>query len=135
MTKPSTTPNKASANQATKRLKRAQAATAVRETPTPETSTPEAPKAVPPESSVLRDRAAPHERAFVDGKRSSDPLAEEMAEDAVRAMTSGEDETAAERGDAVNPALKNLVGSDAAITEDDPDEMTTGEFDRAQQPV
>lgn len=87
----------------------------------------------PPESPVLRDRAAPHERTFVDGRRSSDPLAEEMAEDAVRAITSGEDETAAERGDAALPGLDALIGSDAAITADDPDEVQTGEFDRVSR--
>jgi hypothetical protein len=120
MTKPTPTPN-----HPTKRLKRV-----IQSTESGSTES-----VVAPESAVLRDRAAPHERAFVDGKRSSDPLAEEMAEDAVRAMTSGEDETAAERGDAASPGLQALVGRDAAITEDDPDELTTGEFERARPPA
>lgn len=53
----------------------------------------------PLEAAVLRDRHALHERTFVDGSRSKDAVAEEMGEDAVRALTSGEDETEAERGD------------------------------------
>ncbi len=53
----------------------------------------------PPEAAVVRDRVAPHESTFVDGPRSSDDVAERMGEDAVSAITSGEDETEAERGD------------------------------------
>lgn len=52
-----------------------------------------------PEAAELRDRHAVHERTFVDGPRSTDAVAEEMGENAVRAFTSGEDETEAERGD------------------------------------
>ena len=53
----------------------------------------------PPEAAVLRDRHAVHERTFVEGSRSKDAIAEEMGEEAVRALTSAEDETDAERGD------------------------------------
>ena len=51
------------------------------------------------EGAVLRDRHAVHERTFVNAPRSTDAVAEEMGENAVRAFTSGEDETEAERGD------------------------------------
>lgn len=53
----------------------------------------------PPEAATLRDRQAVQERAFLKGTRSKDDVAEEMGEDAVRALTSAEDETDAERGD------------------------------------
>ena len=46
----------------------------------------------PPEAAILRDRQAVQERAFIKGTRSKDDVAEEMGEDAVRALTSAEDE-------------------------------------------
>jgi len=50
------------------------------------------PNRPPPEGAVLRDRATPEPEAFVHGSASEDTLAESMGEDAVRAMTTGQDE-------------------------------------------
>ena len=64
------------------------------------TSLKSAPKTTqpPPEAAVLRDRQAVQERTFITGTHSKDAFAEEMGEDAVRALTSA-NETDAERGD------------------------------------
>ena len=59
------------------------------------------------------------DRAFVTGRKSKDPLAEELAEDAVAAMTSGEDaltddlaaETTEERG---GPFVPSTSGTEMA---------------------
>lgn len=56
---------------------------------------------------VARDAAASIEqtpRAFIEGKITTDALAEEMGEDAVRAITTGEDEQADPDGEGVAAA-------------------------------
>lgn len=85
----------------------------------------------PPEAATLRDRAASHETAFVDAPASNDEFAERMAEDAVEAITSGEDETEAERGDGDGARVVEAVVRDDylfdAIGEEDTDEEEEAE--------
>ena len=78
--------------------------------PTPALRSPR-PDVVPP------DRGIPRDRAFVNDFSSDDPLAEEMGEESVRAMTSGEDETLAEGRDGVAPNLDLPIDETETLTE------------------
>jgi len=91
-------------------------------------------KRTPRPAVVPPDRGVAPERTFVNGGHSSDPLAEEMGEEAVRAMTSGEDETVAQQRDGLAPNLNVQIDEAIELEETDFEEMVTGEFSRADRP-
>lgn len=95
---------------------------------------PAKPKRTPRPAVVPPDRGVEDERAFLKGARSDDPVVEEMGEEAVRAMTSGEDETVAEQRDGAAPNLNVQIDAAIELEENDLEEMVTGEFSRAEPP-
>ncbi len=80
------------------------------------------------------ERAAEPERAFLRGPRSADAAVEEMGEDAVRAMTSGEDETRAQLGDAAMPSAQFADLEEIELDDIDLEEIVSGEYPRPSPP-
>lgn len=80
------------------------------------------------------ERASAPERAFLSGPRSADALAEEMGEEAVRAMTSGEDETRTQLGDAAVSSAPFADLEEIELDEVDLEEIVSGEYPRPSPP-
>jgi hypothetical protein len=72
----------------------------------------------PPEAAKLRDRAATHEPTFVEDPASSDAVVEQMGEDAVMAITTGEDESDDERRDGDAAIVREVAPRDDILFDD-----------------
>lgn len=86
----------------------------------------------PPESAALRDRAGPYAPSF-EAPYERDEVVEEMGEDAVRAITSGEDESEADRGDGDRERILNKRIDDGSLFDDPPDEDTPTDEDEDEE--
>jgi hypothetical protein len=95
---------------------------------------PAKPKRTPRPDVVPPDRGVVDERAFLKGARSDDPVVEEMGEETVRAMTSGEDETRTQRGDEAAPDLEAQIDGSTELQDDDLEDIAAGDPLRSSPP-
>ena len=103
-----------------------------------------APKKAAPTKTAIAKKAAKqaarsvvHEpRAFIEGKITTDALAEELAEDSVRAMTSGEDEEGDRDGERVAEKGGPFVVSSGSVEyADDEESPNIASAERAGTPT